>query len=100
VVPDAGHTASRPANKPAPDIDMTAFTGYQVSQLFSRVLKPGNLKRVVLMRQRKNPQVVMGDAGDLQVQWPAMCSARLEHKIARRFAADRSSLSIRTLLRK
>jgi gamma-glutamyl-gamma-aminobutyraldehyde dehydrogenase len=66
VVPGLGHTAGKAIGL-HPDIDMTAFTGStEVGRLFLEYSAKSNLKRVVLECGGKNPQVVMGDAGDLQ----------------------------------
>jgi gamma-glutamyl-gamma-aminobutyraldehyde dehydrogenase len=66
VVPGLGHTAGKAIGL-HPDIDMTAFTGStEVGRLFLEYSARSNLKRVVLECGGKNPQVVMGDAGDLQ----------------------------------
>jgi len=66
VVPGLGHTAGKAIGL-HPDIDMTAFTGStEVGRLFLEYSAKSNLKRVVLECGGKNPQVVMGDAGDLK----------------------------------
>ncbi|WP_137819900.1 aldehyde dehydrogenase [Pseudomonas sp. 2FG] len=66
VVPGLGHTAGKAIGL-HPDIDMAAFTGStEVGRLFLEYSAKSNLKRVVLECGGKNPQVVMGDAGDLQ----------------------------------
>ncbi|MDP3977213.1 MAG: aldehyde dehydrogenase [Pseudomonas sp.] len=66
VVPGLGHTAGKAIGL-HPDIDMSAFTGStEVGRLFLEYSAKSNLKRVVLECGGKNPQVVMGDAGDLK----------------------------------
>ncbi|NQD95242.1 aldehyde dehydrogenase, partial [Pseudomonas sp. CrR25] len=65
VVPGLGHTAGKAIGL-HPDIDLAAFTGStEVGRLFLEYSAKSNLKRVVLECGGKNPQVVMGDAGDL-----------------------------------
>ncbi|MBU3055791.1 aldehyde dehydrogenase [Pseudomonas indica] len=67
VVPGYGHTAGKAIGL-HPDIDLAAFTGStEVGRLFLEYAAKSNLKRVVLECGGKNPQVVMADAGDLQV---------------------------------
>ncbi|WP_369958883.1 aldehyde dehydrogenase [Pseudomonas benzenivorans] len=65
VVPGLGHSAGKAIGL-HPDIDLAAFTGStEVGRLFLEYSAKSNLKRVVLECGGKNPQVVMGDAGDL-----------------------------------
>jgi gamma-glutamyl-gamma-aminobutyraldehyde dehydrogenase len=67
VVPGLGETAGRALGL-HPDVDVVTFTGStEVGRLFLRYSAASNLKRVVLECGGKSPQVVMADAGDLDV---------------------------------
>jgi gamma-glutamyl-gamma-aminobutyraldehyde dehydrogenase len=67
VVPGLGETAGQALGR-HPDVDVVTFTGStEVGRLFLRYSAESNLKRVVLECGGKSPQVVMADAGDLDL---------------------------------
>ena len=67
VVPGMGETAGQALGR-HPDVDVLTFTGStEVGRLFLRYSAESNLKRVVLECGGKSPQVVMADAGDLDL---------------------------------
>jgi gamma-glutamyl-gamma-aminobutyraldehyde dehydrogenase len=67
VVPGLGETAGRALGL-HPDVDVVTFTGStEVGRLFLQYSAASNLKRIVLECGGKSPQVVMADAGDLDI---------------------------------
>ena len=67
VVPGLGETAGQALGL-HPDVDVVTFTGStEVGRLFLRYSAASNLKRIILECGGKSPQIVMGDAGDLDV---------------------------------
>jgi 4-(gamma-glutamylamino)butanal dehydrogenase len=67
VVPGLGESAGQALGR-HPDVDLVTFTGStEVGRLFLRYSAESNLKRVVLECGGKSPQVVMADAGDLDL---------------------------------
>jgi gamma-glutamyl-gamma-aminobutyraldehyde dehydrogenase len=67
VVPGLGETAGQALGR-HPGVDVLTFTGStEVGRMFLRYSAESNLKRVVLECGGKSPQVVMADAGDLDL---------------------------------
>jgi gamma-glutamyl-gamma-aminobutyraldehyde dehydrogenase len=67
VVPGLGETAGQALGR-HPGVDVVTFTGStEVGRMFLRYSAESNLKRVVLECGGKSPQVVMADAGDLDL---------------------------------
>ena len=67
VVPGLGETAGRALGL-HPDVDVVTFTGStEVGRLFLQYSAASNLKRIVLECGGKSPQVVLADAGDLDI---------------------------------
>ena len=69
--PQRGARARRDAGRALgciPDVDVVTFTGStEVGRLFLQYSAASNLKRIVLECGGKSPQVVMADAGDLDI---------------------------------
>jgi gamma-glutamyl-gamma-aminobutyraldehyde dehydrogenase len=67
VVPGLGESAGQAIGR-HPDVDMVAFTGStEVGRLFLRYSAESNLKRIILECGGKSPQIVLGDAPDLDL---------------------------------
>ena len=67
VVPGLGEEAGRALGL-HPDVDVLTFTGStEVGRLFLQYSASSNLKRVILECGGKSPQIVMADAGDLDI---------------------------------
>jgi gamma-glutamyl-gamma-aminobutyraldehyde dehydrogenase len=67
VVPGLGETAGKALGLHM-DVDALSFTGStEVGRLFLRYASESNLKRIVLECGGKSPQVVLGDAADLDL---------------------------------
>ena len=98
VVPGLGETAGQALGR-HPDVDVVTFTGStEVGRLFLRYSAESNLKRVVLECGGKSPQVVMADAGDLDLVAEDVLTARLrEHgrELHLRLATDRAPVGAR-----
>src|SRR5919197_2586090 len=65
VVPGLGETAGQALGR-HPDVDMVTFTGStEVGRYFLKYSAETNLKRITLEMGGKSPQIVLGDAPDL-----------------------------------
>jgi gamma-glutamyl-gamma-aminobutyraldehyde dehydrogenase len=67
VVPGMGKTAGQALGRHM-DVDVVSFTGStEIGREFLRYSSESNLKRIILECGGKSPQIIMADAGDLDV---------------------------------